>query len=213
AEEVARVATPDAQSPIPAPATSQRRVVAEPPFSGEAFALRSDGPGPLRRVEIRQATFRRMAELIVGTVTVLVVHPVAAGWRVLVLRRATDTRCPGTWEAVHGRIESGEQPEDAAVREVKEETGLTIQRLYNVMAYPFYLHQQHVVEVSVVFAAFVAESHVLTLGPEHDHFEWLSAEDARDRFHWPREREALSSVLQLLGGGDAGPAEDVLRVR
>ena len=80
------------------------------------------------------------------------------------------------------------------------------------MVYPFYLHRQHVVEMSVVFAAFVAVSDVVTLGTEHQQFEWLSADDALERFHWPREREALVSITQLLSGGDAGPAEDVLRV-
>ena len=36
--------------------------------------------------------------------------------------------------------------------------------------------------------------------------------DAATRFTWPREREALSHIAILLGTGDAGPAEDVLRV-
>jgi hypothetical protein len=36
--------------------------------------------------------------------------------------------------------------------------------------------------------------------------------DARHRFAWPREREALDHIVHLLGGGDAGPLEDVLRV-
>ena len=36
--------------------------------------------------------------------------------------------------------------------------------------------------------------------------------DAAARFTWPREREALQHIAILLGTGDAGPAEDVLRV-
>jgi hypothetical protein len=36
--------------------------------------------------------------------------------------------------------------------------------------------------------------------------------EATARFTWPREREALAHIAILLGGGDAGPAEDVLRV-
>ena len=41
----------------------------------------------------------------------------------LLLRRAPGGRCPGSWEAVHGHIEPGEDPRNTAVREVKEETG------------------------------------------------------------------------------------------
>jgi hypothetical protein len=36
--------------------------------------------------------------------------------------------------------------------------------------------------------------------------------DAAARFTWPREREALEHIRILLGTGDGGPAEDVLRV-
>jgi 8-oxo-dGTP pyrophosphatase MutT (NUDIX family) len=49
----------------------------------------------------------------------------------LVLRRAAGGRCPGSWETVHGHIEPGETPADAARRELDEETALPLERLYN----------------------------------------------------------------------------------
>jgi type II secretory ATPase GspE/PulE/Tfp pilus assembly ATPase PilB-like protein/8-oxo-dGTP pyrophosphatase MutT (NUDIX family) len=156
--------------------------------------------------------FGGMAELEIGTVDVYVIRPLATGWRVLVLQRALDTRCPAAWETVHGHVEAGEQPETAAVREVREETGLAIERLYNVTVQPFYLHRQHMVELAVVFAAFVAEPAAVVTGSEHQASEWLSVADARERFQWPRERAALDEIVVLLKGGDAGPVEDVLRV-
>jgi 8-oxo-dGTP pyrophosphatase MutT (NUDIX family) len=98
------------------------------------------------------------------------------------------------------------------MREVREETGLTVQRLYNIGVQPFYLHKVHTVELAVVFAAFVQHSAPIELGEEHMKYEWLSPEQALQRFAWPRGRAALRDVLQLLEGGDAGPVEDVLRV-
>ncbi|MEO5815888.1 MAG: ATPase, T2SS/T4P/T4SS family [Gemmatimonadaceae bacterium] len=154
-----------------------------------------------------------MASVNVGTVDVYVVALEADVWRVLVLQRSKETRCPGAWETVHGRIEPGEEPEDAAVREVAEETGLAIDRLYNVTVQPFYLHKSHTVEIAVVFAAFVDSHKPVTLGSEHQAYEWLSAEEALERFFWPREREALQQVMHLYRTGDGGEAEDVLRVR
>jgi 8-oxo-dGTP diphosphatase len=43
---------------------------------------------------------------------------------VLVARRATTTHLPGAWEFPGGKIESDEEPADAVLRELREETGL-----------------------------------------------------------------------------------------
>lgn len=153
-----------------------------------------------------------MTELKVGVVDVYVLSGTPGAWRVLVLQRAAQgTRCPLAWETVHGRIEGDERPEDAAVREVAEETGLTIERLYNVTTQAFYLHGMGAVQVAVAFCAFAREV-APTLGPEHGDFVWLPLRQARDRFAWPREREALDHIEHLFTTGDAGPLEDVLRV-
>ena len=153
-----------------------------------------------------------MTDIRVGVVDVYVIRPYRADWLVLALQRSAATRCPASWETVHGRIEPDERPEHAAVREVREETGLGVDRLYSITCQPFYLHKAGVVQMAVVFAAFVREPAAVTLGDEHQRHEWLSMTDAAARFTWPREREALSHIAILLGTGDAGPAEDVLRI-
>ena len=154
-----------------------------------------------------------MTDVRVGVVDVYVVCPYRSEWLVLALQRSPNTRCPAAWETVHGRIEGEERPEDAALREVREETGLEVDRLYNVTVQPFYLHAFGAVQLAVVFAAFVREPAGVTLGPEHQAAEWLAVPLALRRFVWPREREALQHIVALLGGGDAGPVEDVLRVK
>jgi 8-oxo-dGTP pyrophosphatase MutT (NUDIX family) len=154
-----------------------------------------------------------VTELRIGVVDVFVVRPLPAGWRVLALKRSPGTRCPGAWETVHGRIEAGETPEAAAERELREETGLALDRLYNVTVHPFYLHRLGVVELAVVFTAFVDAEAEVRLGDEHDACEWLTVDEALGRFVWPRERATLRDAYALLRTGDAGPVEDVLRVR
>ncbi|MFL5606995.1 MAG: NUDIX hydrolase [Gemmatimonadaceae bacterium] len=153
-----------------------------------------------------------MATVSVGTIDVYLIAAGVDGWRVLALQRSLTTRCPTAWETVHGRIEPGEEPEQAAMREVREETGLAVERLYNVSVQPFYLHKTHTVQLSVCFAAFVTPGAPVITGEEHSRFEWLTPDQALERFVWPRERMALREVLHLLRGGDAGPVEDVLRV-
>lgn len=147
-------------------------------------------------------------------VDVYVLRPAPPGWEVLCLRRAPGDRSPGTWESVHGHIEAEETPVAAAERELREETGLAAERLYNVSRVEsFYLHRQDEVVLIPVFCAFVAAGAEPRLSAEHDACEWLGPEDAAARFAWPRERRALADALALLGRGDTGGLEDVLRVR
>jgi len=135
-----------------------------------------------------------------------------AGLETLVLRRSRSGRCPGAWEVVHGRIEDGESPVEAAQRELGEETGLAPASLYNLSRVEsFYRHTADEVGFIPVFATFVTQADV-RLSDEHDAFEWLSFPAAMGRLAWPRERRALGDIQVLLGGGDAGPLEDVLRV-
>ena len=138
--------------------------------------------------------------------------PRGRSWRVLVLQRSLTTRCPGAWETVHGRLEHGETPHAAAIRELREETGLAPDRLYNVTPHGFYLHKQATVAIAVVFCAFVTGTPRITLGEEHSRCQWLSRADAMKRFVWPAEREHLARAWALLKRGHAGPVEDALRI-
>ena len=101
-----------------------------------------------------------VTRIVPGVVDVVVLAPVPdagvptspprgqeAIWRVLTLKRGENTRCTGAWEIVHGRIESGERPEQAAVRELLEETGFSVIRLYSITVNAFYLHQTGTVAV------------------------------------------------------------------
>ena len=203
ADEVLRVLQPDgleAQAPgtnDPLPPPSFDTLEIDPEKSGYDY-FDDILHGPMTRV-------------IPGVVDVYVIRESPSGQQVLVMQRSANTRCPGAWETVHGNLLEDERPEAGAIRELREETGLTPDRLYNVTVQPFYLHTMGAVQLAIVFAAFVSDGNV-TLGEEHQRFEWLRVEEAAARFAWPREREALAQILQLIPNGDAGAVDDVLRV-
>ena len=150
------------------------------------------------------------------TVSIVDIYPIresSGELEVLLLRRGAGTRCTGAWEAVHGHIEGDESPVQAALRELAEETGLTPMRLYNLSRVEtFYQHRLDEVALVPVFVALVEPASPVRLSAEHDSAEWLAFARAAGRFAWPRERRALDDILQLLGAGNAGALEDVLRI-
>jgi 8-oxo-dGTP pyrophosphatase MutT (NUDIX family) len=154
-----------------------------------------------------------MTSVRTSLVDVYVLRGEGAGLECLLLRRGSGGRCPGSWEVVHGHIEATERPAAAAAREMEEETGLAPLRLYNLSRVElFYQHRTDEVALVPVFAAFVAGDATVRLGSEHDRFEWLTVPEAKLRFAWPRERRALEDIVTLLGSGNAGSVNDVLRV-
>ena len=132
----------------------------------------------------------------------------------VLLHRSAAVRCTGAWESVHGHLEPGEGAVAAAERELAEETDLVAVRLYNLSrAEFFYLHRTDEVALIPAFAAVVDPEAIIGLSREHDAYRWVGIDEALTVLAWPRERRALADLVVLLGGGDAGPLEDVLRIR
>ena len=147
--------------------------------------------------------------IAVGVVDVIVFRQVQRGWQVLAMQRAPGVRCPGAWELVHGRVEPGERLEAAAVRELREETGLAPQRLLSISMHPFYVAPTGTVQLAAVFAAVVEPDAKVTLGEEHTRLAWLTPGQARRRLVWPHERRVVDEARHLLG---AREVHDVLEI-
>jgi Tfp pilus assembly pilus retraction ATPase PilT/8-oxo-dGTP pyrophosphatase MutT (NUDIX family) len=192
--------------------TSQAELlrVATPPSRVDARAAASYLPE--HPLPVRAMNEPGSVNVQVATVDVYVIRPLPEGWKVLLLRRGGNTRCPGSWETVHGRIEPGERPEQAAVRELREESGLEAARLFNVSVQPFYMQSFGVVTAAVVFAAFVDEPAEVRTAEEHDGYAWADAADAERRFVWPRSRAALREILTLLRDPEFHTIQDVVQM-
>jgi len=169
-----------------------------------------NSPKPIVYERIRDHT---MTKIVPGVIELFVIRHNDGDWRILTLQRAADGKRPDSWETVYGKIDARETPEKAAVRELREETGLEPESLYNVTVSSFYLHATNTIEMCLTFAAFVVDDARVILSEEHQKFEWLSFDAACERFTWPREAHALRDARHLLATGNAGPVEDVLRIR
>ena len=57
--------------------------------------------------------------------SIVLIAPFDEEGNVLLLKRDDDKHCGGLWSFPGGKVETGESSEDAAMRELKEETGLS----------------------------------------------------------------------------------------
>ncbi len=117
-----------------------------------------------------------------------------ANLQVLIMERADK---PGYWQSVTGSIELGETPYQAAIREVKEETGLDalsfdFQDWQASNVYEIYPHWRHRYAPGVVentehlFGLVLPSAMPITLAPdEHVQYQWMDWREAAQRvFSW-----------------------------
>ena len=128
------------------------------------------------------------------------------GEYLLMRRSPEDAPYPGMWQFVTGRVEEGEKAHEAALRELREETGARPVRFWVVPAVnAFYDPSRDAVNLIPLFAAQIDASCDVRLSAEHSAFEWLPHGAARERLVWPGQRTCLDIVHQyIVGGEEAG---------
>lgn len=121
----------------------------------------------------------------------------------LLLRRSPGERLyPGLWQFVSGSIERGESADQAALRELREETGFSPEAFWVVPhVSTFYEPARDIVNLSPLFAARVPAGAEPVLSSEHDQHRWLEYEAAAERLVWPGQREGLRIVHEYIAGG------------
>ena len=148
-------------------------------------------------------------------VTCYVVRPGASGTlgdgEFLQLRRAPGEFLAGAWATVHGKVEPGEKAWAAAIRELREETGLEPREFYQLDTVNiFYLAADDCLWHVPGFCAVVATNVTVTLNEENDADRWISRSAALEGFLWPGERAQVAELCREVL--DNGPAKSYLRV-
>lgn len=112
----------------------------------------------------------------------------------LIIRRC-GKYLPSTWQMVSGGILDGETATQAALREIQEETGLIPIELYSAdIVETFYMKSCDKITFVPVFVAFVEKMDVVLSPKEHDAYEWVSFEEAKDKLVWSEQRRVISHI-------------------
>ncbi|MDH6297778.1 NUDIX hydrolase [Agrobacterium fabrum] len=126
-------------------------------------------------------------------VSVVVLRVVNDETQVLLLRR--NHTLIGEWCQVAGGIESGEKAWEAALREVREETGLTCDSLYSAdICEQFYEADRDAISMLPVFVGFVNGETPVVLNEEHSEFCWVPFETAINLVPFAGQRHVLRHV-------------------
>lgn len=113
----------------------------------------------------------------------------------LLLKRSPDEKYPNIWQMVTGKIKDGEKAFDAALRELKEETGLTPEELFSVpIVSSVYLPESDEVCMIPVFVCRVKENSEVKISKEHSQFKWCEFEEAEKLLNWEGQKKAVRLI-------------------
>lgn len=99
--------------------------------------------------------------------------------KILILQRSlTSSFLPGHWGIPCGKIDFGETPEQAALRELKEETGLTA-NLTNIATTSTFTGEKNGVALHNLQITYWAELHddKVVIDSSSDNFAWIPLDD------------------------------------
>ncbi len=128
------------------------------------------------------------------------VPPSSATGSLLAARRTWPEEHAGRWELPGGRVEDGEDPEDALVREIAEELGCTVALRRWLPGVQPVAGGRHVLRVALV--DLVAGEPELR---EHDEVRWLDAASLDDVDWLEPDRPFLEALRPLLAAAGDGP--------
>ncbi len=144
-------------------------------------------------------------------VNVLVVKNDDDGWKFLLLQRSETETYGGTWGFVTGGKRGEETVAQVAVREVKEETQLDLEKVWATeYLVQFYEPEEDAIWVLPLIVAVVSSDAEVVLNEENCAFKWLPAHKAKHLVSWKNLVQSIESIRDEL---DIYPARNWVEIK
>lgn len=106
----------------------------------------------------------------------------------------------GHWDFVKGKIEQGETLHQTAVRETKEETGISdlefVEGFEEKINYNFQFEGE-LIQKEVIFFLAKTKTHTVNVSHEHLDYTWLDYENALEKVTYQNAKNILSKANKL----------------
>ena len=108
----------------------------------------------------------------------------------------------GHWDFIKGKMEKNETPHDTALRETKEETGISdiefIDGFEESVEYDFRFNDENIHKKVIFFLAKTETLQTVSLSHEHNDYLWLGYNDALKKTTYGNAKNVLSKANELL---------------
>ena len=109
----------------------------------------------------------------------------------------------GHWDFVKGKVEQNETPHETAIREAREETGITniefIDGFEESVEYDFRFKKENIHKKVIFFLAKTDEKNI-KLSHEHNDYLWLEYNDALKKTTFENAKNVLIKANEFLSG-------------
>ena len=102
------------------------------------------------------------------------------------------------WQPITGGIESGESPEEACLREIKEETGLLLHRSNLMELGNFTVKIDENLSIHKNLFLVLTEQKEIQISDEHVGAQWVALDKVSSQLYWPSNQETFEIISEKL---------------
>lgn len=120
----------------------------------------------------------------------------------LLMKRNLNKIYEHLWQGVAGKIEEGETSSEAAIRELKEETGLSPLNMF-VADHVSKFYEVHGDRINLVpVFGIEVDSEIINLSEEHISYKWVDINEALNTLVWNGQKKGIQTVHDMVINND-----------